>query len=71
MRVYKRKVTEKRLAANRAAAAQSTGPRTEDGKRRSAFNSFQHGLYATQAATQVLPGVLFESFCAWRAFSCG
>ncbi|MGH9448592.1 MAG: hypothetical protein ACRD3O_23185, partial [Terriglobia bacterium] len=48
MRVYKRKVTEKRLAANRAAAAQSTGPRTEDGKRRSAFNSFQHGLFATQ-----------------------
>ncbi|MGH9447472.1 MAG: hypothetical protein ACRD3O_17320, partial [Terriglobia bacterium] len=48
MRVHKRKVTEKRLAANRAAAAQSTGPRTEDGKRRSAFNSFQHGLYATQ-----------------------
>lgn len=50
MRVYKRTVTEKRLSANRAAAALSTGPRSEDGKRRSAFNSFQHGLYATQDA---------------------
>src|SRR5581483_3169806 len=39
----KRQVTEKRLAANRAAARKSTGPRTAQGKQRSAFNSFQHG----------------------------
>src|SRR5579875_2018999 len=39
----KRQVTEKRLAANRAAALKSPGPRTAQGKQRSAFNSFQHG----------------------------
>jgi hypothetical protein len=48
MPVFTRTVTEKRQAANRAAAARSTGPRTEEGKRRSSFNSFKHGLYATQ-----------------------
>jgi hypothetical protein len=50
MSVHKRTVTEKRRAANRAAATQSTGPRTEQGKQRSAFNSFKHGLYASQYA---------------------
>jgi hypothetical protein len=56
MPVYKRAVTEKRRAANRAAAARSTGPRTKEGKRRSAFNSFQHVLYATQ------DGVIRQAF---------
>jgi hypothetical protein len=50
MSVHKRTVTEKRRAANRAAATQSTGPRTEQGKQRSVFNSFKHGLYASQDA---------------------
>jgi hypothetical protein len=36
--------TEKQLAANRANAAKSTGPRSAAGKKRAAQNSFQHGL---------------------------
>ena len=36
--------TEKQLAANRANAAKSTGPRSTAGKKRAAQNSFQHGL---------------------------
>jgi hypothetical protein len=36
--------TEKQIAANRANAAKSTGPRTAAGKKRAARNSFQHGL---------------------------
>lgn len=51
MPLDKRTVTGKRVAANRAAAQKSTGPKTEDGKRRSAFNSFQHGLFSSQDAT--------------------
>ena len=35
-----------RLAANRANARRSTGPRTADGKRRSSMNALVHGVYA-------------------------
>ncbi|RTY33695.1 hypothetical protein EKD00_09190 [Chlorobium phaeovibrioides] len=34
-----------RYSANRRNALRSTGPRTEDGKRRSSLNALRHGLY--------------------------
>ncbi|MBM3762109.1 MAG: hypothetical protein FJW36_17905, partial [Acidobacteria bacterium] len=34
------------LAANRANALKSTGPRTEKGKLKAASNSLKHGLYS-------------------------
>jgi hypothetical protein len=36
--------TEKQIAANRANAKRSTGPKTAAGKRRSSGNAFRHGL---------------------------
>ena len=36
--------TENQIAANRRNACKSTGPRTEEGKRRSRQNAFRHGL---------------------------
>jgi hypothetical protein len=36
--------TEKQIAANRANAKRSTGPKTAAGKRRSSRNAFRHGL---------------------------
>jgi hypothetical protein len=46
----KRPVSPKQLAANRANAAKSTGPRTPEGKARSAQNGRQHGFTASTFA---------------------
>ena len=42
----KLRLTPARLAANRANAQKSTGPRTERGKRRAALNALRHGAFA-------------------------
>ena len=49
----KKSVTPRQLAANRANAKKSTGPKTRQGQLRSAYNSLNHGLCAV---TVVLPG---------------
>jgi len=43
-------VSEKRLAANRANATHSTGPRTPEGKERSAQNARKHGFASAKFA---------------------
>lgn len=59
-----KRVTEKQLAANRANALASTGPRTPEGKARSRWNALKHGALA-QA---VIPPALepFESRAAFE-----
>jgi hypothetical protein len=42
----KRPISEARLAANRANAKKSTGPRTPEGKQRSSLNGTRHGILA-------------------------
>jgi hypothetical protein len=41
-----KRVSEKQLAANRANALQSTGPRTAEGRATSRWNALQHGVLA-------------------------
>ena len=43
-------ISEKQLAANRANAAKSTGPKTAEGKARSSQNSLKHGFTASTFA---------------------
>ena len=54
-----RRISEARLAANRANARKSTGPRTGEGKARSAMNALKHGF---TAQVTLLPGESQEGF---------
>jgi hypothetical protein len=65
-------LSEKRLAANRANALRSTGPRTRRGKERARLNAVRHGLRAALPAGQT-PEIAralgedsreFRSFCS-------
>ena len=56
-------ISERRLAANRANAKKSTGPRTPQGKARSSMNALVHGLAARRV---VLPN---EDRAAFDAFA--
>ena len=49
----RRPPSSRKVAANRANAARSTGPRSDEGKARSAMNAVRHGLAARAA---LLPG---------------
>ena len=55
-------ISEKQLAANRANAQKSTGPKTPEGKQRSSLNAFIHGL---SGQTKIMPEEemkLFQQF---------
>ena len=48
----KRAISPRKLAANRANAQHSTGPKTADGKAKSAQNSIKHGIFVRQLLQQ-------------------
>jgi len=47
------KISDKKIAANKANSLKSKGPKTDQGKDKSKFNAVKHGAYAT---TEILPG---------------
>lgn len=49
-----KRVTEKQLAANRANARRSTGPRTPQGKAISRYNALKHGILARAVIPEAL-----------------
>ena len=57
-------VTPAKLAANRANAKKSTGPRTARGKRRSRMNAITHGVFCDQT---LLPDEDRHRFARFRA----
>ena len=56
-------ISDKKLEANRRNSLKSTGPRSDDGKARSAMNALKHGLTAEQI---VLPNEDPEAYDALR-----
>ena len=54
-----KQISEKQLAANRANAQKSTGPRTAEGKQRSRLNACRHGL---SGQVDVLPQEDMEAY---------
>lgn len=54
--------TEKQQAANRRNALKSTGPKSADGKQRSALNAYRHGLTAQVAVMPEEERAAFENF---------
>jgi hypothetical protein len=56
-------VSPEKLAANRANAKLSTGPKTEQGKEKSKFNAVKHGLTARYFSSLVKQGT-----AAWEEF---
>jgi hypothetical protein len=74
--------TERQIAANRANAQRSTGPRTASGKMKSSRNAFRHGLsrplppdHSTSSTIKALAGMLMpqgasaEQWCWAVAFA--
>jgi hypothetical protein len=72
--------SEKQIAANRANAKHSTGPRTAAGKRKSSRNSYRHGMFwpllpelainvETVAREQMPPGASEQELAAAFAFA--
>lgn len=55
-------VSEKKLAANRANAKKSTGPRSDEGKRRSSRNAQTHGLFCADLLLHEEDADEFASF---------
>lgn len=56
--------TEQRLAANRANALQSTGPRTTDGKAIASRNATRHGLLSAKLFLEDEDPEVFHALCA-------
>lgn len=60
--VIRKKVTEKKLAANRENAKRSTGPRTERGKSVVRFNAVVLGLFAQEMFVPAFDHVEYSDF---------
>src|SRR5450432_250648 len=56
-------ISEAQLQANRANSQKSTGPRTEEGKRRASLNALKHGC---TAQTIILPGEDIHHFAKFH-----
>src|SRR5580698_4737644 len=61
------RLTPAALAARRANARKSTGPRTEPGKARVALNGLKHGRYAVDLAEKLARAHYAESEARWHA----
>jgi hypothetical protein len=63
-----KKVSQKQIDANRRNAQKSTGPKTKEGKAKSAMNSIKYGIYSEKYLIKYESPLEYQNYRKKRLF---